>query len=228
VSGGVGDIRREFTELFDVYWAIGAGVWLLVAIAVVALVIRFRARGAEDPDAGLDEGRSRNTPLELAYAGLIACVVALLVYLTYSTMSDPGYRATAQGIDAGDPPPGALRVDVTGARWNWRFDYPRYGISEIGSDVRVPTLTVPQGRPVTLRMTSVDVIHAIWIPERRFKQDVFPGRTTTMTVVFPDAGFQRSGGECNQYCGLRHAEMQFDIRVLPPAAFAAWAREEGR
>nr|WP_281381645.1 cytochrome c oxidase subunit II [Conexibacter arvalis] len=143
-------------------------------------------------------------------------------------MDDPGYRVTAQGLDRGEPPADAELVDVTGARWNWRFDYPRHGISEIGTDLRVPTLTLPEDRPVTLRMTSLDVIHAIWIPERRFKQDVFPGRTTTMTVVFPDQGFWRSGGQCNQFCGLRHAEMDFDIRVLSQADYDAWTRERGR
>jgi len=227
MSDGSGDIRREFTDLFDVYWAIGVAVWLLVAAIVVVFLIRYRARGDEGDDAPAP-GRSSNTPLELTYAGLVAAIVAALVYLTFSTMGDPGYRATAQGLDGGDPPADAELIDVTGARWNWRFDYPRRGVSEIGTDVRIPTLTVPEDRPVTLRMTSLDVIHAIWIPERRFKQDVFPGRTTTMTVTFPDQGFWRSGGQCNQFCGLRHAEMAFDIRVLSQGDYAAWTRERAR
>lgn len=226
MNDGGGDIRSEFTDLFDVYWAIGLGVWLLIALLALAFVVRYRARRGE-PDE-FPGGRAHNMPLELGYAAVVACVVALLVYLTYTTMDDPGYRATALGLDAGHPPADAEVVDVTGARWNWRFDYPRLGISVVGTDTRVPTLTLPEDRPVTLRMRSLDVIHAIWIPQRRFKQDVFPGRTTTMTLTFPNTGFWRSGGVCNQFCGLRHAEMTFDVRVLGAAEYAAWTRTAGR
>lgn len=225
MSFAVGDIRKEFTQVFDVYWAIGVGVFALVVLLVLAFVVAFRARG--NPDE-LPRGRDKNMPLELGYAFVIACVVGFLVYLTYTTMGDPGYRATAQGTSAGAPVRGAEVIDVTGARWNWRFAYRARGIVIQGTNRRIPTLTVPQSRPVTLRMRSVDVIHGIWIPERRFKQDVFPGRTTTMTLIFPTAGLQRRGGECGQYCGLLHDEMDFNVDVLPPAAYRAWARRNGR
>ena len=223
-AAAVGDIRREFTDLFDLYWAIGVGVWVVVALLVVVFVLRFRVR---DGEPELSDGPTEHMPAELGWAAFVACVVAFLLYMTFTTMGDPGYRATAQGVASGEAPPNAEVVRVTGARWNWRFDYPRRGISEIGTDTRIPTLTVPQGRPVTLRMRSLDVIHAIWIPERRFKQDVFPGRTTTMTLVFPATGFWRSGGQCNQFCGLRHAEMDFDVEVLSARDWAAWVASRG-
>lgn len=219
------DIPSEFTELFDVYWAIGVGVWVLVALLVVAFVLRFRARRGQEDE--LPGGTSRKTSAELTYAGLIALVVAFLLFLTYSTMDDPGYRVTAQGVDDGETVAGEELIDLTAARWRWRFDYVRHGISVIGGDEREPTLTVPEDTPVKLRMTSVDVIHAVWIPELRFKQDVFPGRTTSMTVEFSEPGFLRNGGECNQYCGLRHAYMQFHIRVLTQDAYRAWTAEAG-
>lgn len=225
MSLATADIPREFGELFDVYWAIGIGVWVLIFVLVVAFVLRFRARrGQEDELAG---GASRKTSLELTYAGLIALVVAFLLSMTYSTMDGPGYRVTAQGVDDGAAVPDAELIDLTAARWRWRFDYVRHGISETGDEDRLPTLTVPEDRPVKLRMTSIDVIHAVWIPELRFKQDVFPGRTTTMTVAFAEPGFLRRGGECNQYCGLRHAYMEFHIRVLTAEAWRAWLAEEG-
>jgi cytochrome c oxidase subunit 2 len=118
----------------------------------------------------------------------------------------------------------ALRVDVTAAKWSWRFDYPRYGISLIGSDARPPTLVVPTGTRVLFTMTSLDVIHAFWIPERRFKRDAFPRRTTRFDLVFDRTGVFPDGGACAEYCGLHHAEMRFDVEAMPPAAFAAWAR----
>ncbi len=216
-------IRDEFTGLFDVYWAIGVGIFALICVLVVAFLFLYRE--GRHPKASQ---RHSSMPVELSYAALVACVVAFLVYLTFTTMDSGGYRATAQGGQPAHVPANALPIDVTASRWNWRFDYPRQDRTVQGGPDDIPTLTVPQGRPVLLRMRSLDVIHGIWIPELRFKQDIFPGFTNTMTLTFTDAGLMRQGGECAQFCGLHHADMNFDIRVLPQDAFARWAAAEGR
>jgi cytochrome c oxidase subunit 2 len=39
---------------------------------------------------------------------------------------------------------------------------------------------VPINQPVKLIMTSQDVIHSFYVPAFRIKQDVLPGRYTTM------------------------------------------------
>jgi cytochrome c oxidase subunit 2 len=36
-------------------------------------------------------------------------------------------------------------------------------------------LRVPEGSLVTFDATSRDVIHSFWVPELRFKHDLFPG-----------------------------------------------------
>ena len=41
-------------------------------------------------------------------------------------------------------------------------------------------LHVPLGRPVKLTMTSQDVIHSFYVPAFRVKQDVLPGRYTSL------------------------------------------------
>jgi len=215
-------IRDEFSQIFTVYVWIGIGVFVVVVVLTVAFALRYRSSSDELPDV-----RHSNTPLELTWIAIVACVVGFLVYLTYSTMESGPYRATAQGGQPAKADPDALPINVTASRWNWRFSYPRQGIVSQGTPGRLPTLTVPQNRPVTLRMRSVDVIHAIWIPQLRFKQDVFPGFTNTMTITFPKVGRIRDGGECNQFCGLHHADMDFDIDVLAPAAFDRWAQREG-
>src|SRR5690606_21742247 len=43
-----------------------------------------------------------------------------------------------------------------------------------------PIFVVPAETPVKLRMHSMDVIHAFWIPDFRTKFDVYPNRYTTM------------------------------------------------
>lgn len=184
---------------------------VLVVAAVVFTVLRFRSR-----EVGLPRGRDKNTPAEAAYAGLIACIVALLVYLTFESMSD---LEAAEG-------PAELEVAVTASRWNWRFEYTHHGVVRQGTRARIPTLVVPVNTPVRFTQTSRDVIHSFWIPELRFKRDAFPGRETAFTLRFPDEGFLRQAGQCAEFCGLDHASMAFNVEVLPRADFARWLRRE--
>lgn len=213
-------IRDEFEDVFTVYTWIAVGVFVLITLLTVAFALRYRSAARDFPQV-----KHTSYPLELGWIALVACVVGFLVYLTYGTMASDPYRATAQGGQPAEVDPDAVVIDVTASRWNWRFAYRESGIVEQGTGDALPTLTVPEDRAVTLRMRSTDVIHALWIPEIRFKQDVFPGLSTTMTIVFPDAGTIREGGECNQFCGLHHATMDFDIEVLPAAEFDRWLAE---
>ena len=115
---------------------------------------------------------------------------------------------------------------MTGAKWEWTFRYRDYGITQRSGTVGRQPLVVPTGEAVRFNLTTVDVIHAFWVPEVRFKRDLIPGATQSVTLVFPDAGtFQ---GQCAEFCGLRHADMLFTVRAVAPATFAAWARSGGR
>ena len=55
----------------------------------------------------------------------------------------------------------------------WKAQHPT-GQSEINE------LHVPVGQPVKLMMTSEDVIHDFYLPAFRIKQDVLPGRYTSV------------------------------------------------
>ena len=68
----------------------------------------------------------------------------------------------------------------------WKFQHPS-GQREINE------LHVPLGQPIRLMMTSQDVIHSLYVPALRIKQDVLPGRYTSdwftadKTGTFPPA-----------------------------------------
>ena len=64
------------------------------------------------------------------------------------------------------------------------------------------------------------MIHAFWVPELRFKRDLIPGTTEHVTLTFTQLGSFK--GQCAEFCGLRHSEMVFSVRVLKPARFATW------
>jgi cytochrome c oxidase subunit 2 len=199
------DTRSEFRTLADVYLPIAAGVFVLVLGLVLVFAWRYRARDGEPARAS---GPTDHPPIEILYVVVLACIAAFLVGFTFR------HENRVDRVQTG----GAVHVDVVAAKWTWRFSYPGRGIVEKN------TLVVPANTRVLFEMTSRDVIHSFWIPERRFKRDAFPHLTTRFDLVFDRAGNFPDGGACAEYCGLHHAEMRFNVRVLAPDAFRAWLR----
>lgn len=203
------DTRNQFFDVWNVYWPIALAVFLVILGLVVFLALRYRSRSREIP-----QGRDENQPLEIGYAIGLACVAAFLVFLTFSHM--PGSEdksASGRPVD----------VRVTAARWNWRFEYPELGIVEQGTKEHVPVLRVPVDTKVEFTGSSLDVIHSFWIPEQRFKRDVFPDQHTRWEMVFDNLVNSPGGGECAEFCGLEHSDMIFDVLVMPRPAFERWA-----
>jgi cytochrome c oxidase subunit 2 len=113
----------------------------------------------------------------------------------------------------------ALVVNVTGQQWVWTFEYPQY--DKVATDV----LYLPKDRPVLFNVTSVDVIHNFWAVELGVKIDANPGAITQTGVTPNKEGVFNV--RCAELCGLHHAYMETEIRVLPPETFDSLMRENG-
>jgi cytochrome c oxidase subunit 2 len=111
------------------------------------------------------------------------------------------------------PPPGAMVVYVTAKQWMWKFSYPDGRAS-------LDVLTVPEGKPVKLVMTSRDVIHSFYVPAFRMKQDVVPGRYATAWFEARLPGDYPI--ECAEYCGAGHSRMLGQVRVLGARDYTRW------
>jgi len=115
------------------------------------------------------------------------------------------------------PPDDALQVYVVGKQWMWKLQHLE-GRREINE------LHVPVGRSVKLTMTSEDVIHSFFVPAFRVKQDVLPGRYTTLWFQATKPGAYHLF--CAEYCGTQHSGMIGQIVVMEPAAYQAWLSGE--
>ncbi len=74
-------------------------------------------------------------------------------------------------------------------------------------------IPVPQGKPVTIRVTSPDVIHGFLIAGTNANTMVVPGYVAEVNTVFNEAGEHLM--PCHEYCGLGHSEMWSVVRVIP-------------
>jgi len=116
-------------------------------------------------------------------------------------------------VDIFSPPNDALEIGIVGRQWMWKAQHPE-GQREINE------LHVPVRQPVKLMMTSEDVIHDFFLPAFRLKQDVLPGRYTSLWFEATKAGVYPL--YCAEYCGTQHSGMIGRVVVLEPADFEKW------
>ncbi|MDQ6625941.1 MAG: cytochrome c oxidase subunit II [Verrucomicrobiota bacterium] len=115
------------------------------------------------------------------------------------------------------PPANATEIYVVGKQWMWKIQHPD-GRREINE------LHIPVGQPVKLIMASEDVIHDLFIPDFRTKQDVVPGRYTTEWFTPTRPGKYHLF--CSQYCGTDHSRMVGWVYVMEPAEHARWLAQQ--
>jgi cytochrome c oxidase subunit 2 len=204
------DTRATYDDVAAVYLPVAVAVFVVFTGAIVLLVWRGVRRASPG-------GRGSHPVAESIYVGVLAVVVVVLVAVSFT------HEARIENARA----QGALDVRVLAGKWNWLFRYPAYGIEVAGRPGVPATLVVPARRDVRFSATALDVMHAFWIPERRFQRQLSPGRTTSFLITFPRPDVIRNG-VCSMYCGLGHADMRFYVRVLDPAAFDAWAAAHRR
>ncbi|HXY69442.1 MAG TPA: cytochrome c oxidase subunit II [Gemmatimonadales bacterium] len=77
---------------------------------------------------------------------------------------------------------------------------------------------VPAGRPVTFRITSMDVTHGFEIAGTNANTMVVPGYVSQFTTTFAAPGEHLV--VCNEYCGTGHHTMQGKV-IVDPAPGAA-------
>jgi cytochrome c oxidase subunit 2 len=203
------DPRRIFGHIFSVEAIIAAVVFALVCFALVfALVLSSHRRRRDRPATQQEE----HTKTELAYAAAVAVVAAFVVGLSFHATAQESVHSSA----------GADKVRITGFQWCWRFSYPGSGRSVTGTcnGRGLPTMVVPVGRPVTLEITSSDVIHSWWVPALRYKLDAFPDHTNRVTIKVNHAG--EWVGRCAEFCGDRHTYMDFHLKAVPVEQYRQW------
>ncbi|MDQ3896091.1 MAG: cytochrome c oxidase subunit II [Actinomycetota bacterium] len=207
---------RQGDDVLDL-WRIllGAGVALgaLVTALILWAVVRYRRPGGAQP-GDLPKQTRENVPLEVFYTVIPLAIVVVLFALTMRTQD----RVTRLS------PSPDLAVEVTGFQWGWRFRYPAQGVTVVGDANDIPTLVLPVGANVRLRLVSNDVVHAFFVPAFLVKRDMIPGVDNAIEVRPTEPGHY--SGVCAEFCGLDHWRMAFDVDVVTPEQFQAFVAEQ--
>ena len=218
-GGGFSPVKPESpnaARISSTYWFIfgfTAAIFLLVEVALVVFIIRFRSRGRSREVEGPQIRGHLN--LELAWTAVpILILVAIAIFAFYKL---PGI----QDVPAAGASGSQIRMGVEGRQFYWQFTYPN-GV------VAIDHMRVPVGRPVRLEVTSPvdDVIHSWWIPALGGKVDAIPGHPNHTWFEVQKPGTYT--GQCAEFCGIQHTAMLATVEAVPAAQFDSWLAGEAR
>lgn len=192
---------------------------ITAAILLYSLLGWGRVRGEEPP---MQESPAiRSNPI--AIVGWISATSLLAAFLViWGLVELANITALSNGTTSANQQPNTakpLDINVTGQQWLWTFEYP--GQQSFTSDV----LVVPIDVPLYFNVTSKDVIHNFWVVELGVKIDANPGAITNTGVTPNKLG--NFNIRCAELCGLHHAYMETQIKVVTQDQFDAWVREMG-
>lgn len=138
---------------------------------------------------------------------------------------------------------GYVNVKIQGNQWNWTYTY-----ADIVDDAGIPVefvsngihkgrssdptdglrllttdypMVVPAGRYIRFYTAAADVIHSWAVPAFAVKVDAIPGRLNEGWFLVNEPGVYY--GQCSELCGVDHAYMPIEVRVVSQAQFDAWA-----
>ena len=188
------------------------GVWFIIAEAVL-LTLAFVYRDREGRKAAY---LPANT-LRSAAVVLIPCVLVLGFDLWIDMVATPIW----DHIKVNRPEPDEV-VRITGEQWSWRFTYPGAdGVFDTEDDFQtVNELHVPLNKVILFELEAKDVVHSLWIPTLRLKQDAVPGRSIQGWFEPTLAG--RYETICAEICGFGHTMMKAAIVVEEVEAYETW------
>ena len=177
---------------------LGVSVFFLVSITGVMIYFAIRYHRKRNPRASNIEG---NNTLEIVWTIIPTLLVLVMFYFGWA-----GF------IPMRKVPADAIPLKAYGAMWSWSFEYP--------NGKKSAELVVPLNKPVKLDLISRDVIHSLYIPAFRIKEDVVPGKNNYLWFKAQEVG--EYDLFCAEYCGDRHSYMLSKVRVLPESEYNAW------
>jgi cytochrome c oxidase subunit 2 len=201
---------REIDALFFLIYYITAATFILVTALMVWFLWKYRDQG--NRRATYSHG---NTTLEIIWTVVPAAILIVLSFMSVSTWAKVKREV----------PPSDFEVAVAAKQFNWDVSYP-------GPDAKLGTeddikfdndIHVPVNKVVRMRITATDVIHSLFIPNLRFKQDAVPGRMIWAWFEATKPGKYEL--PCAELCGFGHSGMKGWLHVHTAEDYAKWAAE---
>ncbi len=195
-----------YSSLTTVPEAVDSAFWFIIIVSIILLVgitatmIYFAVK----------YNRKRHpVPVQIqekAWVEITWIVLPIILVLFMFWFGYKGFKLMR------DVPEDAMQVKVIGRMWDWSFEYENGKTTD--------KLYVPVNRNVKLNMRSIDVVHSLYIPAYRIKEDLVPGRDTYLW--FRPQSMGTADIFCAEFCGQRHAYMLSEVVIMDNEEFKKW------
>jgi len=178
---------------------LGISFFFLIALTVVMIYFIYKYNNKRHPVATQIHG---STILEIVWTVIPFLLTMVMFYYGWA-----GWKPMQKA------PKDAMEVTVYARMWNFSYEY------ENGK--RTDTLYLPKDKPVKLNLRAMDVLHSLYIPAFRVKQDMVPNKENNFMWFEP----QRVGMYeifCAEYCGMQHSYMYSYVKVMEDSAFQSF------
>lgn len=224
---------------------------LFVGWGIFFIYTLFRFSKRRNPQASYEGAKGHFSTY--GEAGIVLIEVILLV-----AFAVPIWATRVNALPAESE---AVRVRVVAEQFAWNAHYPgadgifgrtdpkmiTAGMNPLGLDrsdpagqddvVTINQLHLPVNRKVLIDLSSKDVIHSLFLPQMRVKQDAIPGmtipvwfeptRVTPPANSLPGCAATKTCWEiaCAQLCGITHYRMRGFYQIHDEAGYQKWLTE---
>jgi cytochrome c oxidase subunit 2 len=196
---------------------------LFVLALLLWIVVRYNKKANPVPSKW-----SHNTLIEVIWTLVPVLILMFIAIFSFRLL-----------FDYHNMPKPDVTVKAVGYQWNWGYEYPDQKVPEFISAMlpedevaarglphslyrlaATEPMVVPVGKVVRVQVTGADVIHSFALPAFGLKTDAIPGRLNETWFKAEKVGTYY--GQCSELCGVDHAFMPIEIKVVSQADFDAW------
>jgi cytochrome c oxidase subunit 2 len=234
---GVTDLSKAMYGLhMEVFW-ICVGIAVVVFGVMIYSLVKFRQSKGAIPDTTM----VHSTKVEIIWT-----IIPVLILVV---MAVPAADLILKQEDTRNS---ELSIRVTGYQWKWQYTYMDAGAGvdyfstlkqdsnfarQLNSGIDPKTvenyllevdhpLVIPSGTKVRLLLTSMDVVHAWWVPDFGAKRSAIPGFVNELWFKVDPGKEGTYRGQCTSLCGRDHAFMPIVVVVKTPDDFKKWVDEQ--
>ena len=229
-SGAIGmqppatDIAQDVVHFHTMLVMIITAIVIFVTLLLIWVMVRYNRKANPVPKTF-----SHNTPIEIAWTVIPVFILAAIAVVSFPLLFK---QESVPAVDESQ----IVDVKVYGRQWYWSYIYGS-GDDEIYFDSNMiqdadlapgqiaklsvnNPMVVPVDKYIRLSISASDVIHAWAIPGFAVKVDAIPGRLNQIWFKANEPGAYY--GQCSELCGVNHAFMPIEVRVLPQEQYETW------
>lgn len=219
-------LARQMVDFHNL-WLMPLITIITIFVLVLLIYVCFRFRESANPTPSRT---SHHVGLEIAWTAVPALILAVLAVPSLALLYETDRIEDSE-----------MTIKIVGHQWYWEYQYPDHGnftmsayvaartheeAEELGVERLMATDEVPvlpADTKIRFIMTSADVLHNWSLSDFGVRMDTVPGRLNEAWTLVEKPGTYY--GFCSELCGIDHAFMPIQVKVVPKEEFAAWVAQ---